>query len=232
MRLINGKQHDIVLMTPEVQEHFENPYNYTKEICDQFANDYYKDIVTPGETLLDIGANVGLFSLHVHPYFNRIICVEPTPSHFEKLKLLMADIIHTDPPGKFQGIKQLRVEFENSALNSYTGETTFYWCGINTTMNSLQQRGDRNMQVPCITLEDLLKKYHLDSVDFTKIDIEGSEDAAITTDTLRPVADKLKKVFIELHPPTNEQQAKFQAIFESVGYKVERYVHDSLICTI
>lgn len=216
MKLITDRQYDIP-MTPKLEEHFRDPYNYTKEIMQQFDNDYYKDIVQRGDTLLDIGANIGLFSLHVHPYFKKIVCVEPTPSHFEKLRILTGGL--------------LGIQYEQAALHNYTGEATFYWCGINTTMNSLQNRSDRQMQVPCITLEDLLNKHHLEVVDFCKIDIEGSEDLAITVDTLRPVAERLKKVFIELHPPNRESQDKFQAIFEAVGYKVERYVHDSLICT-
>lgn len=216
MKLINGKEYELVMVTPEVQEHFENPYNYTKEICQQFDNDYYKGIIEPGDTLLDIGANVGLFTLHVAPYFKKIIAVEPTPSHFEKLRLLTNHL---------KGI-----EYEQAALHNYTGETTFYWCGINTTMNSLQNRSDRQMQVPCITLLDLLNKYGLAEVDFTKIDIEGSEDEAVTVNTLMPVRDRLKKVFLEGHPPTSETQDKFKEIFEACGYSVEKYVHDSLIC--
>lgn len=216
MKLIDSSEYDLPIVTPELREHFEDPRNYTREIMQQFDADYYRGIIEPGDTLLDIGANIGLFTIHVCPYFKRIISVEPTPSHFQKLKQLTGGL--------------LGVQLEQAALAAYTGETIFYWCGVNTTMNSLQNRGDRQMQVPCITLADLIAKYELDVVDFCKIDIEGSEEVAITEDTLRPVAGKLKKVFIELHPPNRESQDKFQAIFEAVGYRVERYVHDSLIC--
>lgn len=213
MRLIDYTNYEIP-MTSELEAHFADPFNYTREIMDQFEHDYYKGIVEPGDTLLDIGANIGLFALHVSPFFKRIICVEPTPSHFAKLKQVIPN-----------------VEYEPSALAGYTGEATFYWCGINTTMNSLQNRGDVSMQAPCITLADLVVKYGLDSVDFCKIDIEGSEDMAVTVETMRPVAARLRKVFIELHPPNGESQDRFTPIFEAVGYKVEKYVHDSLICT-
>jgi FkbM family methyltransferase len=214
MKLINQKDYEIQ-MTPELEKHFGDPYNYTREIMQQFDADYYKDIIKPGDVLLDIGANVGLFSLHVHPYFKRIICVEPTPEHFQKLKQLAPFAEH-----------------EQAALAGHTGRTMFHWCGINTTMNSLQQRGDRSFEVAAITLEDLLDKYKLDKVDFCKIDIEGSEDVAIITETLRPVANRLHTVFIELHPPNSESQDKWQKIFEAVGYKVERKFHDSLLCKI
>lgn len=219
MKLINGSDFDLALdgASPNVKEHFRDPFNYTNEIIAQFDANYYKDIIQPGNTLLDIGANIGLFTLHVAPYFERIVCVEPTPSHFEKLRELTA------------GLPDVR--YEQAALHNYTGETTFYWCGINTTMNSLQNRSDRQMQVPCITLADLIAKYELKEVDLCKIDIEGSEDVAITVETLRPVVDRIKKIFIELHPPNRESQDKFQQVFEEAGYNVERYVLDSLICT-
>lgn len=214
MKLINGLELQLPT-NPELDEHFANPYNYTKEIMAQFDGEYYKDIIQPCDVLLDIGANIGLFALHVQPYVRKqILCVEPTPSHFNKLRFLTPFAKH-----------------ENAALAGHTGRTKFYWCGINTTMNSLHNRGNEVFDVDAITLEDLLDKHKIGIVDFCKIDIEGSEDVAVTVETLKPVADRLKKVFIELHPPNGESQTRWQKIFEAVGYKVERYVHDSLICT-
>ena len=221
MKLINGQDYDIPLTTPELQEHFSNPYNYTKEIIAQFEHNYYREFIPDKcKAMLDIGANVGLFALHMSmlPVIEKIICVEPTPEHFKNLEEL------TSP---FPFIKR-----EQSALAGHSGRTIFHWCGINTTMNSLQPRGDRSFEVNAITLSDLLDKYKLDSVDFCKIDIEGSEDVAVTAETLTPVKDRIKKIFIELHPPNGESQTKFQKIFEAVGYKVERIYHDSLLCTI
>ena len=71
-------------------------------------------------------------------------------------------------------------------------------------------------------LYDLCKKYNLTNVDFCKIDIEGSEDLAITAETVKPVNHIIKKFSIELHPRTLEMQDKYAAIFEESGYKVER----------
>lgn len=216
MKLIDGSQVDIPLDNPVIAAHFNDPYNYTREIMAQFEDEYYKGIIPwKMDTLLDIGGNVGLFSLHVHPMAGKIICVEPTPTHMEKQRILLKDV---------------GVIHEQAALAGRTGRTTFYWCGINTTMNSLQNRGDRSFEVECYTLQDLLDKHKLDKVDFCKIDIEGSEHEAITAETLKPVANKFKRIFIELHPPDGATQDKFQAIFEECGFRVKKYVHDSLIC--
>jgi FkbM family methyltransferase len=219
MRLINGDRLDLVLASPDLEKHFSDPYNYTKEILDQFETSYYAGTIPDNcRTMLDIGANIGLFALHVTPLsvLSKLVCVEPTPSHFDKLKRLTSS---------FHFIKH-----ENAALAGHTGKETFYTCGINTTMNSLHKR-DAGFLVDCITLEDLLNKHQLETVDFAKIDIEGGEDVAITEKTLAPVKDRIKNIFIELHPPNTESQDKWKAIFEAVGYKVEKMFHDSLKCT-
>src|SRR5690349_15076798 len=151
MKLINGEEYEIPLVGA-LLEHFSNPYNYTKEIMQQFDHDYYKDIIPwKCNTILDIGANIGLFALHVHPMADRIICVEPTPSHMEKQRMLL---------------EGMAIQHEQAALAGKTGRTTFHWCGINTTMNSLQPRGDKSFEVECYTLKDLLDKYSLSQVDF------------------------------------------------------------------
>src|SRR5688572_14110807 len=188
IELLNGTEIEIPT-SPELEKHFSDPYNYTKEILAQFHWKYYQPFIDlNARIILDIGANIGLFALHVSslPKLERLICVEPTPPHFAKLEQVTGGI--------------MVVEREQAALAGHTGTTTFYTCGINTTMNSLHRR-DTEINVPAITLEDLLTKYNLDTVDFCKIDIEGSEDTAITVETLKPVADKLLNVFIELHPP-------------------------------
>lgn len=156
----------------------------------------------------------------------KIICVEPTPEHMALQKNLVA-----------QGLKQLKpppiVIHEESAVSSYTGKANFHRCGINTTMNSLHhQNREAAFQVNCYTLADLLDKYNLDRVDLAKIDIEGGEDIAITTDLLKACNGRIKKVFIELHPGTTESQDKFTKIFEDAGFTVRKNHNDALICTI
>lgn len=221
MKLLNGTEYEIPMQPGSaLEKHFSDPYNYTKEIMAQFHWEYYKGLIPEdARIVLDIGANVGLFALHIStlPKLERLICVEPTPEHMKLQKEVLAHLPF--------------VTHEEAALAGHTGRTTFHWCGINTTMNSLQPRGDRSMEVAAITLEDLLDKYKLDKVDFCKIDIEGSEDVAVTVATLKPVADKLPNVFIELHPPDAISQQKWKAIFEECGYDVEIMFHDALMCS-
>lgn len=251
MKQINGNVLELDLSDPQVAAHFANPYNYTKEIIEQFDHDIYKGIVTEKDhVVLDCGANVGLFTLHILPYAKKIICVEPTPEHMAIQKKLIPQGLHGKiSPQEIEDarkrlspkdFKELYVDgsrpeviHEESAVNSYTGKTNFHKCGINTTMNSLHhQNREAAFQVNCYTLADLLDKYNLDRVDLCKIDIEGGEDIAITTDLLKACNGRIKKVFIELHPGNTESQDKFTKIFEDAGFTVRRNHNDALICTI
>lgn len=184
----------------------------TERIYDRFLKDK-KDLV-----ILDIGANVGLFTLYAKDSASRIVSVEPTPSHqhlFEKIA------------GKYEN-----VELVKAALSNKDEDINFYICNYNSTCNSLVEREGDVVKVEGLTFESLLKRVNLEHVDFCKIDIEGSEMIAITEETLKPVYDKIDRMFIEVHATEsgpnlrwqdnlNDNRHKIEEVLKKVGYKYE-----------
>lgn len=216
MKLINGERLDLKLSN-RAHEHFANPNNYTDAITDEFEHDPYKGIISQRDKVfLDIGANVGLFALHVMPYVNTIVCVEPTPSHMEINK----DLIYSNVEAAKKGPFLAAILHEQSALNSYTGKARFREEPVNFTMNTLRDSPDA-YEVECISLFDLCRKYKLEKVDVCKVDIEGSEFSAITYVMVFLVKDIIKKFILETHPRSRESQDHFKKIFEDCGYKTE-----------
>jgi FkbM family methyltransferase len=210
LKQVNGAEIDLNIESGKTKEHFDNPRNYAQVVIEEFnANSFADYISKEDKVILDIGANIGLFALHVAPYAERIICVEPTESHNQVFNELIEQ----------QGY-QNKVELESSALHNYTGTVGYHIEGVNTTMNKVNVSG-MGIEVPCITLADLCEKYNLKKVDFCKIDIESSEFAAITVETLRPVNQIIDKISIEVHPPNREGQDHFIKIFEECGYKTK-----------
>lgn len=209
IRQIHGDYYPLQ-MTPKIQAHFDEPTNYAHFIVAEWQTLPYS-YIKPKSTILDIGANIGLFALHVFPYANKIICVEPTPSHMEIQKEVLQGVFPFE----------CNIQHDQVALHNYTGKVGFHLEGVNSTMNRVNVNNIGSIEVDCITLEDLCKKWKLDHVDFCKIDIEGSEDSAITVETVMPVKDIIKCFSIELHPRTKEMQDKYIAIFEACGYKTE-----------
>lgn len=215
MRLINGKYHELNLVSDAAKQHFADPNNYSAFIIQEWEDLPYSKYIKQDSVILDIGANVGLFALHVLPYASRMICVEPTPVHMNIQRELLGG----------------NVEHEQAALHNYTGRTRFHFEPINTTMNTIRQDG--GLEVDCITLLDLCNKYNLSTVDFCKVDIEGSEWQALTDERIAEVKGIIKSFFVELHPRSSEAQRGMAARFEEAGYKVEMIDYNgSIYCTI
>lgn len=215
MRLISGKHIELNIQSEAAKKHFSDPTNYSAFIIQEWEDLPYSKYIKPGSTILDIGANVGLFALHVLPYASRMVCVEPTPAHMAIQRELVGELS----------------EHEQSALHNHTGKTRFHLEPVNTTMNTI--RNDGNIEVNCITLFDLCRKYNLQTVDFCKVDIEGSEWEALTVERIKEVAGIIKAFFVELHPRTVEAQRDMAARFTEAGYKAEHIDYNgSIYCTI
>tara|TARA_B100000405_G_C16716097_1_gene420868 strand:+ start:380 stop:1102 length:723 start_codon:yes stop_codon:yes gene_type:complete len=219
----NGNKIELNEDDEKIKEYLYNNKHCAQIIVNQINNqriyDQYlsnkKDLV-----ILDIGANIGLFTLYAKDSASKIISVEPTESHhyiFEKLT------------GDYDNIELSKV-----ALSDNDGPITFYICEDNLTMNSLVNKKSKSVEVQGLCFESLLKKHDLSRVDFCKIDIEGSEMIAITEEKLKPVFDKIDRIFIEVHAtiPTYTHdyewqediivnRRKLQEICHNVGYKTE-----------
>ena len=219
----NGNKLELKEDDEDVKKYLYDNKHCAQIIVDQINNqriyDNYlsnkKDLI-----ILDIGANIGLFTLYAKDSASRVIAVEPTESHHYIFDKLTEDCTN--------------VELSKVALSGEDGPITFYICEDNLTMNSLVNKKSKSVEVDGLCLESLLNKYNLDHVDFCKIDIEGSEMIAITEETLKPVFDKIDRIFIEVHAtiPTYthdyewqedivENRRKLREVCHNVGYKTE-----------
>lgn len=221
-KLIDGSSYTIELTTNQLAEHFNNSCNCTAEILHQFNElSWYSEYLTQEDkVILDLGGNIGLFAIHVTPWAERIISVEPTPSHLE---------LNTELTKDFSKIERIQ-----AAISNNTGKMTFYTFPSNTTMNSLINRGGSSFIVDCITIPDLIEKLGLSHVDFIKLDIEGSETIALNDDIIKSFSDKVKKILIEFHEVGGvgytEQRAIFEQIFIKYGYDIKHFGPDGLYC--
>jgi len=220
VKLIDGSTHTINLDTPELLNHFSNRKNCTIEILHQLNNiDYYNEFISKDDKIiLDIGGNIGLFSIHVSPYAEKIITLEPTPSHFDILTKLTSEFKNIYPV--------------NVALSNKSGTERFYTCDFNSTMNSLINRGSNYFDVKAMSLKDVIETHNLKKVDFAKIDIEGSEARALDEETINFISDKISKIFIEAHDVGDGlgygHRVRFGDMLEKHGYKLKYFGEDGL----
>jgi len=223
-----SQQTDYVLHSkhPDVVSWFNNPENQTKAILQQINDERMYDPIFAGRkdmTVVDLGANCGLFSVYAQDSCSQLISVEPTPETFEVLSEIVKDLPN--------------VTTVQAAIGPTSDPVTFY-INENSTTNSMLNRKGQPITVAGMTIQELLDANNLDYVDFIKCDIEGSEMIALTEDTLAPVADRIGFWFIEIHQtdvdrgpwPGNleSNRSTLTALFQKFGYQTESVIHDQL----
>lgn len=120
--------------------------------------------------VLDIGANIGTFTLltlKVAQENNKAVTVyaiEPEKNNLELLKMN----IQSNPLLFANGSRAIIIE---KGLSDFNGTSQ-----ITNESGGSRLVDDKNSQtIEIITFDDLMKSYEIGKVDFTKIDIEGSE---------------------------------------------------------
>lgn len=227
-QLLTSKKNIVSITSDNEQtiKHFANPNNYADVVLNMFNNDRFYDEFFRGWddlVILDIGANIGLFSLYIQDRAQVVYSLEPTTEHYNILCELTKS---------YSNIKPL-----NLALHNKDELIDFYISDDNSTMNSTVNKYGKKTTVQGKTLYTILNDLNLGRVDFVKCDIEGSEMAAITDETVSSVSDKIKVWSMEVHAtdPTlsweaslNKNRDTLSNLLTRHGYKTYIHRHDCL----
>jgi FkbM family methyltransferase len=130
--------------------------------------EFVRRLARPGFRMLDIGANVGFYSLAAAAASGgdaRIAAFEPTP---EVAAMLRASVAANGFAG---------VEVNQMALGDRAGELILAH-GSDSALNRVVASGD-GTSVEMRTLDDFAQAQSLGGVDFVKLDVEGAENAVI-----------------------------------------------------
>lgn len=119
-------------------------------------------------TFVDVGANVGIWSLPMTQHFKKIISYEPSRQNIECIKSNI-------PEG---------IELREKAVADFAGEAKFHQAGKNCGDGKLCREGVKSSYtVPVVKLDD----EGLDNVDMIKIDTQGWE-----LDALKGMSELIK----------------------------------------
>lgn len=163
-----------------------------------------RDLNPPPRTVLDLGANVGIFSVLMAKEYNaKVFAVEAVPHNVENLGLTVA-----------HNHMQDHIVVAQACLGKAHGEVTLYQHPLNSGSCS-KDNAPPYPAVKCqtIPLDDLFTALQLTEVDFVKVDIEGSEFEVFESFT---GWGKIKKLGIEMHgygPDLSKTQEKQEALY-------------------
>lgn len=122
-----------------------------------------KSLLHDGSVFVDVGANVGYFTLLAATLGARVVAYEPTPSVFARLKENVA-------LNRFE-----HTQLVNAAVMDKPGTLSLHLSGDDPEANSLFGNDAQSVQVPAISLDDDLAARGIHRVDLLKIDAEGAE---------------------------------------------------------
>ncbi len=153
-------------------------------------------LLAPGMTVLDVGANVGQFTLvaarRVGPS-GRVHAFEPTPE-------LAAHILRNLD---LNGLENVAVNA--IAVSDEAGRATLHLVqpddpGENSIVDP--SPGARTLEVPTVTLDGYIAEHEVGRVDVIKIDIEGAEIPALRGAPGLLSGDESPVLVLEFHPKT------------------------------
>lgn len=148
-----------------------------------FLDDYavLLDLMQPGDTVLDLGGHIGTFSLAAAALGCRVVCVEASPGN---VTLLQASVTRNNF-ANMQVIHGAVTDHEGTlefVSNGPWGTIANATVDLNPSMiysNVVPSSQLGRKKVPALTVDALLERLGWERVDFIKMDVEGSEGAAI-----------------------------------------------------
>jgi len=163
-------------------------------------------------TIIDAGANQGLFTLYASDFAKKIYSIEPSSQHVEVLKEMV----------RYNDIED-KVTVIQKAISIDNGTAVFHH-SKNETMFSLKEAvADKSLEseeVETIRFDTLFEKYNIDHVDFLKLDIEGSEIDVVGGSGFENVASKIDALVVEYHRWSGRNPSQLVTALIDYGFEV------------
>ena len=197
-----------------------HPYNnicdkkvlFTPQFFDPDELELLKARMTDGFTFVDVGANIGAYSLFVAAHAGpaaRILAIEPQPDVFERLTYN----IRQNPFGTVKAVA--------CAIADKPGELTMFLDARNRGESSVKIVGadeGETLRVPTTTLLNLIREEGFSRIDAIKLDVEGAEDI-ILEPFFRDAPEALYPSLIIVEDGTRQWQTDVPKMLRDKGYR-------------
>ena len=189
----------------------QNLLGLIQEIFFQRAYTFGDWAIGPNDVVVDIGANVGVFTvfaaLHTR---NRVIACEPFPQNVEFLRRNL-EINRLSHARVVPVAVSDHVGTANLFLSEKTGGHLLFDHNIKGPLT-------RSIEVPTTTLPRLMDEQRLEQIDFLKLDCEGSEGMILTATPPAHLA-RIQRIVMEFHDNVSQPDHRgLQQLLERAGF--------------
>lgn len=169
--------------------------------------------VEKGDTVIDIGAHVGIFSTYASQRVGegRVFAFEPHPDNFKMLSR------HKE----INGLSNLSVN--NLAITGESGNKNLNVSPDNNTGgHSLYLKADssKKIEVETMSLREFCEQEKIEKINFLKLDCEGAEFEILKSD--QAILDRVEKVILECHPYEGNPASDMMEILEKNNFQLYR----------
>lgn len=198
---------------------FDSSYINEKDFQEPHIIKLFKDKIKENQTVFDVGAHFGYFTLLSHKLVGengKVVSFEPSPIPLKYLR-------------KNVNLNKLKnVKIEPLMLSNKKGIYDFYYSGFGGTMSSFKKSEGLpfHKKVFATTLDDYCFKKNI-FPDFVKIDVEGA-DLLVIKGFIKTLKEKRINLLLELHHKIlSEKEVKeLINLFDSLGYKISSVWRD------
>ena len=175
-------------------------------------HDYGSDLA--GKNIIDIGANIGAFSLFAaYKDAKKIVAIEPGQEAILTLKKSIE-----------ANSLQKRITAIQAAVTAVDGGV-LHFPTLSSPNNKPTNIGTNTVEVPTVTLRTIINNHFNSPVDMLKMDCEGGEyDILYNTD--KHTLALIREIRMELHGPKQDKDALLNYLQQN-GFRLNKYRHDN-----
>jgi FkbM family methyltransferase len=183
-------------------------------VSEVFILDSYEPVPS-GASVIDVGANIGAFTLCAAQRAKIVYALEPVSNIFEALRRNV----------ELNGMSN--VSLHRVAMSGENGEAQVSVAGMASSIH-FQTRGSSLERVPTVTLESFMDGQRIAQVDYLKMDCEGAE-WDILLKTAPSVLSRIRHIELEFHnigdetDPQMLQEHLSSAGFQSTASRGKRF---------
>jgi FkbM family methyltransferase len=170
----------------------------------------FRALIRPGDKVLDLGANVGIYAISAALRTGspgRVVAVEPAGETFELLNKSASAFEHMTAV-------QAAVSNKSGTGSLLPGRTP-----EDNKLGAGQQRGEK---VDVLTVDDLASRMGVDCIDIIKMDVEGHEQQTLAG-AKKIIGQNSPIIFYEIKEG-NDLHIELIEVFQKLGYDSYYYV--------
>jgi FkbM family methyltransferase len=160
---------------------------------------HIKQLIKPGDTVVDIGAHIGVFSLLASGSARKVYAFEPVPGNFQ---LFSQNVALNKIPN---------ISLFNKAVLGENREVKVYLSDWNTGAHSIFGHHCSYVEIQGITLKDIFENQDIERINLLKLDCEGAEYDIILK-TPKEYMRKIDRIILEQHITTETKKEFHEGI--------------------